>query len=317
MGGGVGPTHPPSLDPFKRSPAPDTMGGKRSIPPPPLPQDRGPDSTPKAFPYPNTSPQPHFQPPVTAPQPLAQSPVTALPLLRLCPRSPPAFHANPWAHDRNESSGAGPDALAVCGRRFARRRRMAPNRRLWAFGRGLRGWPPPGGRCTTGDRDRCGDGRAFCWERCALHCARERGRPPPRPPTGVRGRPATSVGVDFGPAAARAVRLHDCGPTHAPECRCTWEGFGPLRPSPTAYLGHFGGSPSYLGLCVGVRARARPASALGRAAGVGPAACLSPLALPRSRDPVGRIVYCSPPQCQPPPPPARPPPPSLSPAPPF
>ena len=38
--------------------------------PPSPPQHSGPDSTPKAFPYPHTSPQPHFQPPVTAPQPL-------------------------------------------------------------------------------------------------------------------------------------------------------------------------------------------------------------------------------------------------------
>ena len=44
----------------------------------PCPPDSGPGSTPKAFPSPNTSPQPHFQPPVTAPQPLSQSPVTAL-----------------------------------------------------------------------------------------------------------------------------------------------------------------------------------------------------------------------------------------------
>ena len=43
------------------------------------PQHAGPDSTPKAFPYPNTSPQPHSQPPVTAHPPTAfTSPVTAL-----------------------------------------------------------------------------------------------------------------------------------------------------------------------------------------------------------------------------------------------
>ena len=53
--------------PFKRGGGP---GGRKSLEGggglPPFPPPHCTDPTPKAFPYPNTSPQPHLQPPVTA-----------------------------------------------------------------------------------------------------------------------------------------------------------------------------------------------------------------------------------------------------------
>ena len=47
----------------------ESLEGEGGGYPPPSPPPHRPDSTPKAFPYPSSIPQPHFQPPVTAPPP--------------------------------------------------------------------------------------------------------------------------------------------------------------------------------------------------------------------------------------------------------
>ena len=81
-------------------------GGGRGLPPPHCT-----DSTPKAFPYPNTSPQPHFQPPETASPNRLHIPcdrsATALGL----PRWPPSPSSKAMAG--TEEQGPRPDRLTL------------------------------------------------------------------------------------------------------------------------------------------------------------------------------------------------------------